>query len=330
MGGSMARQRILIVEDEAIVAKNLANGLGKLDYTIVATASSGEEAIRLTGEQGADLVLMDIGLRGDMDGIEAAELIRARFDVPVVYLTAYADDQTLQRAKITAPFGYVVKPFRVEEVHSSIQMALYKHEMETKLRASEERYRALFDQAFDAIVLASAQGLILDANLAACELLGYSHAEMVRLKASDLRLPGSQTRSALPIRSAPDDRGAMPYETVVRHRDGRLVPVELTITPLAAGGERLNLTIARDISERRQAEEERERLILELWDALAKVKTLSGLLPICASCKRIRDDAGYWTQVEVYIRDHTDVEFSHGICPECFTKLYPDFQREDE
>jgi DNA-binding response OmpR family regulator len=81
--------------------------------------------------------------------------------------------------------------------------------------------------------------------------------------------------------------------------------------------------------ERKRMEEERERLILELSDALAKVKTLSGLLPICASCKRIRDDAGYWTQVEVYIKDHADVEFSHGICPECFKRLYPDFCREE-
>jgi PAS domain S-box-containing protein len=326
----MASWRILIVEDEAIVARNLASDLGKLAYTIVATASAGEQAIQLAGETGPDLVLMDIDLRGEMDGIEAAERIHARFDIPVVYLTAYADDRTLQRAKVTEPFGYIVKPFSLDEVHSSIQMALYKHEMETRLRASEERYRALFDQAFDAIVLENADRQILDANQAACELYGYARPELLATKTTDLEAPEAQIRPALPIFADLDSAPDKPIETVVQHRDSRPIPVELTITPLTASGEKLYLTIARNISERKQAEKERERIILELQDALAKVKTLSGLLPICASCKRIRDDAGYWTQVEVYIRDHADVEFSHGICPECFKKLYPDFQREDE
>jgi PAS domain S-box-containing protein len=326
----MEKRRILIVEDEAIVAKNLANGLESLEYTIVAIASTGEKAIRLAGETGADLVLMDIGLRGEMDGIKAAEQIRAWFDTPVVYLTAYADEQTLQRAKVTAPFGYVVKPFRIEEVHSSIQMALYKHAMEARLRASEERYRALFDQAFDAIILETADKQILDANQAACELHGYSRQELLAMKTTDLEAPEARTRPSSSIRA---DRGSaleMPFEAVARHRDGRRTPVEMTITPLTASGEKLYLTIARNISERKQAEEERERLIVDLQEALGKVKILSGLLPICASCKRIRDDAGYWTQVEVYIRDHTDVQFSHGICPECAKKLYPDFYRGDE
>ena len=326
----MANWRILIVEDEAIVAKNLANGLRKLDYTIVATVSSAEEAIQLAGETDPDLVLMDIGLRGEVDGIEAADQIRAQFDIPVVYLTAYADDQTLQRAKVTAPFGYVVKPFRLEEVHSSIQMALYKHEMEARLRASEERYRALFDQAFDAIVLETADKQILDANQAACELHGYSRQALLAMKTTDLEAPEVRARPPLSVYGDPGSTLDMPFETVAQHRDGRRIPVEMTITPLAASGQRLYLTIARNISERRQAEEERERLILELWDALAKVKTLSGLLPICAACKKIRDNAGYWTQVEVYIRDHADVEFSHGICPECFEELYPGFHREDD
>jgi hypothetical protein len=84
-----------------------------------------------------------------------------------------------------------------------------------------------------------------------------------------------------------------------------------------------------DITERKRSEEEREKLIKELQEAVAKVKTLSGMLPICTSCKKIRDDKGYWNQIEVYIRDHSDTEFTHGICPECFKKLYPNEPLED-
>jgi hypothetical protein len=83
-----------------------------------------------------------------------------------------------------------------------------------------------------------------------------------------------------------------------------------------------------DITDRKQAEEERERLILELTDALSKVRTLSGLLPICASCKKIRNDKGYWEQIEMYIRNHSEAEFSHGLCPDCMEKLYPHFYKK--
>jgi len=84
----------------------------------------------------------------------------------------------------------------------------------------------------------------------------------------------------------------------------------------------------RDITDRKKAEEERERLILKLRDALSKVRTLSGMLPICASCKKIRNDKGYWEQIETYVRDHSEADFTHGICPDCAKKLYPEFHEK--
>src|SRR5512139_2167279 len=107
----MVGSKILVVEDERIVAKDISRRLEKLGYTVVATASSGAEAIRKAREIHPDLILMDVQLKGDMDGIDAAQQIRADADIPVIYLTAYADQNTLQRAKITEPFGYIVKPF---------------------------------------------------------------------------------------------------------------------------------------------------------------------------------------------------------------------------
>lgn len=128
--------KILVVEDEVIVAQDIAGRLKKLGYAVTATVSSGEEAIQKALENPPDLVLMDIVLKGDMDGVTAAEKIRANRYVPTVFLTAYADDQTLQRAKLTDPFGYIIKPFQQNDLRVAIEIALHRHEMETKMRES--------------------------------------------------------------------------------------------------------------------------------------------------------------------------------------------------
>ncbi|MEG4349578.1 response regulator [Microcoleus sp. LAD1_D3] len=128
--------QILVVEDEVIVAQDIAGRLKKLGYAVTATVSSGEEAIQKAIENPPDLVLMDIVLKGDMDGVTAAEKIRTNRNVPTVFLTAYADDQTLQRAKLTDPFGYIIKPFQQNDLRVAIEIALHRHEIETKMRES--------------------------------------------------------------------------------------------------------------------------------------------------------------------------------------------------
>jgi diguanylate cyclase (GGDEF)-like protein/PAS domain S-box-containing protein len=132
--------RILIVEDETIVALDLQKSLQMLGYEVVGIASSGEAAISKAVSTRPDLVLMDIILRGDMDGVQTAEEIHSQLNIPVVFLTACADETTLQRAKVTEPFGYMIKPFEDRELHSHIEIALYRHRMERRLRESEERY----------------------------------------------------------------------------------------------------------------------------------------------------------------------------------------------
>ena len=123
----MAEAKIMIVEDEVLFAKDLKDLLERLGYTVPALVSTGEEAIEKAGEMKPDLVLMDIVLKGGMDGIEAADLIRTRFKIPVVYLTAYADDETVQRAKITEPYGYVLKPLEERDLHVTLEIALYMY-----------------------------------------------------------------------------------------------------------------------------------------------------------------------------------------------------------
>jgi signal transduction histidine kinase len=128
--------KILVVEDEFIVAQDIAGRLKKLGYAVTATVASGEEALEKVAENPPDLVLMDIVLKGDMDGVTAAEKIRAKIDIPTVFLTAYADDKTMQRAKLTDPFGYIIKPFQQNDLRVAIEIALHRHEIETKMQAA--------------------------------------------------------------------------------------------------------------------------------------------------------------------------------------------------
>jgi PAS domain S-box-containing protein len=145
----MANTHILIVEDEGLVAQSIINMIEHMGYAVAGVATSAQEAIKQTRDAQPDLVLMDIGLPGELDGVAAAQEIRTRFDTPVVYLTAYGDAATLERAKITQPLGYVLKPFHIRELQGAIEMALYRHEMEKKLKASEARYRTISELTSD-------------------------------------------------------------------------------------------------------------------------------------------------------------------------------------
>ncbi len=145
------KTRILVVEDETIVALDLQNSLKILGYEVVGHASSGEEAIAKANAMHPDLVLMDIILKGEMDGVQAADTIRAQLNIPIIFLTACADERTLQRAKVTEAFGYLLKPFEERELHGHIEIALYKHTMEKRLRESEERYSLATQGANDGI-----------------------------------------------------------------------------------------------------------------------------------------------------------------------------------
>ncbi len=173
----MPKAQILIVEDESIVAKDVENMLRRIGYDVPAVVSSGEKAIEKTAQVSPDLVLMDIMLKGDMDGVEAAEQIRSRFYIPVVYVTAYADDGTLQRAKVTEPFGYIIKPFQERELHTTIEMALYRHKMERKLKESEQWLSTTLRSIGDAVIATDTEGCVTFMNLVAQALTGWSQEE---------------------------------------------------------------------------------------------------------------------------------------------------------
>ena len=176
----MSNANILVVEDEIIVAKNIQNRLEQLGYTVSAVISSGEDAIKKAEEIHPDLILMDIKLDGEMDGIEAAKHIHNHFDIPIIYLTAYADDATLQRAKVTEPYGYIVKPFEERELQSNISIALYKHKMENKLKESKKYLQHIINSASEIIISLDTNKRILMWNKAAEAITGYRQKEVIQ------------------------------------------------------------------------------------------------------------------------------------------------------
>jgi two-component system, response regulator PdtaR len=191
-------RRLIIVEDEALVAEDIGGHLRNIGCEVLAVIDNGEEAVRQAYALQPDLVLMDVQLKGAMDGTEAARQIRVSSGVPVIFLTSHSDAAVIRRAKETEPYGFILKPFSERELMVQIEMAVYRHRMET----------------------------------------------------------------------------------------------------------------------------ERAQLRRELEIAHENLRTLRGLLPLCSGCKKIREDDGYWSKLEDYFKEHANVEFTHGFCPECESKFY--------
>ena len=193
----MAKARILIVEDEAIIASVIAGALRKFEYDVIGILDNGKAAVDTTLKKKPDLLLMDIRLRGEMDGITAVELIQDHLDVPVIYLTAYADEPTLERAKKTKPYGYIPKPFQEIELKTTIEMALYKHDFEALLKVSEARFRSIFENSQDTIYIVDDTDKLVEMNPAGLSLFGYEREEVIGTKPDHLYIDTGERRAFL-------------------------------------------------------------------------------------------------------------------------------------
>lgn len=182
----MSEARIMVVEDERIVAEDIKESLQSMGYTVASVARSGKMAIKMVEENRPDLVLMDIVLKEKMDGIEAAKQIRSRFNIPVVYLTAYSDEKILERAKTTEPFGYVIKPFREKELQVNIEMALYKHKIENELKESKEWFFTTLKSIGDAVISVDLNGNVAFMNPTAQLLTGWNMEDAAGKKLNEI------------------------------------------------------------------------------------------------------------------------------------------------
>ena len=289
----MTDAHILVVEDRLIVAKDIELSLKKLGYTVPAIASSKEAAIQQTGELHPDLVLMDINLDKGMEGIEAAEQIRVHFDIPVVYLTAYADDETLQQARLTEPFGYLLKPFTERELCSTIEMALYKHRMdkqyrqqleqlverrtaelqasnehlqqeiierkhaENALRASETQYRLLADSVADGIVIVQDETLVF-VNEAFSSICHLPSKHLIGTDPLDLFIEHDKTMVRQWLGRMKTVVSEQSFQVQCRTTPGRQVWTEWAPTCIAWEGKPAILLTVRDITEQKRQEREME------------------------------------------------------------------------
>ena len=173
----MTATSILVVEDEKIIAKSIEKRLKGMGYAVAGLASSGEEAVQKAVEIRPDLILMDISLGSGMDGVEATDLIRRQVDVPVIYLTAYSDPDTLQRAKITEPFGYILKPYEDKDLQTAIEIGLHKHLMGRRLRENEQWLAATLASVGDGVIATDERGRVRFMNSLAERLTGWTQTD---------------------------------------------------------------------------------------------------------------------------------------------------------
>jgi PAS domain S-box-containing protein len=199
-------------------------------------------------------------------------------------------------------------------------------EAEERLTDKMDLRRLLIDQSRDGIVVLDQDGKVVEANRQFVRMLGYSPEEVPQLHVWDweTQLPKEQVMEM--IRTV--DHTGDHFETRHRRKDGTCYDVEISTNGIVSRGRKLIFCICRDISERKRLEREREKLIGELQVALGEIRALRGILPLCSYCKKIRDDKGFWEQVDVYLLKHSLADVSHGICPDCFKKYFPDLDED--
>jgi PAS domain S-box-containing protein len=293
--------RIMVVEDESITAMGLEKRLTKQGYNVVAVVASGEEAVRRAEETSPDLVLMDIMLEGEMDGVEAAGRIASRLDIPIIYLTAYADENTLLRAKITEPFAYLLKPFQERELLITIEMALYKHAMEKKLKRSEQWLAATLKCIGDALIATDASGSVAFMNPVAEELTGWKREDaMNRHVAEVCNIVDEKTRAAamggVMETIGGDGSAGIRNNAILIDKNGREMFIDETVSPIRNDDGVLTgvVLVFRDITERKRMEAvllESEKKLRDQSEELMESNTaLKVLLKQIENEKRIMEE----------------------------------------
>lgn len=248
IGTCMGEKSILIVEDEQIAAIDLRETLLSLGYSVTGIAKSGEQAVAMVDANVPDLILMDICLAGEMDGIEAARTILERHEVPVIFITAYADADLINKAKEVRPYGYIIKPYD----ERTRQLA----EAHEEIRRSEEKYRLLFEQGNDAIFVADAKTRrLVDCNRKAEDLTGWSRPELLSLSADDLHPEDIRKRTMEDFRAFREGQ-VTSIESEVITRTGKRVPVSINAAPVEIHGHLFLMGIFRDITWQKAVEQE--------------------------------------------------------------------------
>ena len=266
----MTKNKILIADDEMIIAQDLKTSLTHFGYEVPAVVSSGKEAIKSAENINPDLVMMDINLKGEVPGIEAAERIQTSFDIPIVFMTAFLDENMMQKAAATRPYGYLVKPFNERELLSTIQNAFFKKKMDNELKESERKYKKLFEQSNDAVFIHTFDGKILDVNNRACKMLDYSREKMLASLVTDFR-PDDAKEGAIDYLKLIREKGALRFESKFQRSDKSLIFVEISAS-IIDQEQGIIQGIVRNITNRKKVEQNQIKLIKDLENANRELK----------------------------------------------------------
>ena len=322
--------RVLLVEDSEadalLLIRELRHGGFEPNFEQVDNAADLDAALT---DPRWEVVICDYKLP-QFDGIQALSIFKRKsLDIPFIIVSGLIGEEVAVAMMKAGAHDYILKN-NLARLVPALTRELREAEERRELRRAERarsHLAALVESSDDAILSTTPEGVIMTWNHGAQKVFGYTASEAIG-HALWFLVP-SQYRQGLSnsLSRALRDEEVERLQTVSIRKDARIVDVSVTFSDIK--DPQGNLTgvsiIARDITERKRIEAEREKLLKELQDAMAQVKTLSGLLPICASCKKIRDDTGYWHQVEIYIKRHSRAEFTHGFCPECLKRLYPQF-----
>ncbi|MGB9836315.1 MAG: HD domain-containing phosphohydrolase, partial [Candidatus Saccharicenans sp.] len=275
----MRRARILIVEDENLVARDLYNMVRTMGYEVTDVVQNGEEVLRSIQKKRPDLALMDIILKGNLDGISVASVLWEEHGIPVVYITSFADDLTFERAKLTEPFGYLIKPFEERELELTIETALYKAKMQLLLKEKEQWLSTILRSIDDGIIAVNAENRVSFINPVAQKLTAWNEADALGQPLS-LVFNLKETKSE----NNPLDRRGI-QEGILVSRPGMEFPVEHTVAelPEELGLKAGKVIVFRDISARKKAEQE----LRESWERLRR--TLAGTIQAISATIEMRD-----------------------------------------
>ena len=316
---------ILLVDDDAddraLMQHELGKALPEALFREIGTLEELEEAIK-----GVDLVITDYQLKTG-NGLQVLRRAKeASQDLPVIMFTGTGSEEIAVEAMKSGLEDYVLKsPRHRGRLLSAVQLALRTRKQQQDLAEAETRFKNLFDTVPVGLFRCTPAGAILDANPALVAMLGFpDRGELMKASFPALHEKAeefSQWRDTL------ERHGSVGFiEARFRGHDGAVKWVQIHAKAIrdAVTREVFYEGSVEDIKAHKEAQEEREALIIQLQEALARVKTLTGLLPICASCKRIREENGNWNQIEIYIQNHSEAQFTHGFCPDCAIRLYPE------
>ena len=310
----MARYGVLVVDDDTVAAAAVVAQLDALGHGVIGGVTSGADALALCAKAQPDLALVAQRLGGDVSATHLASQLLRLGPVPSVFIVRDTSATALAALAEARPMGYLAEPFTPAELQLTIDIAM---QQATALQRAQEPDDRFFAITIDLLCFLDFNGYFRRLNPAWERTLGYSLAELMSKPFIEFVHPDDRERTLAQNRAVRSGGQALGFENRYRCKDGSYRWFRWNAAP--DSGQRVIYSVARDITEARQVEAERERLVSELQDALAEVRELREIVPICSFCKKVRDDENFWHHVETYLAAHTGAQISHGVCPSCLT-----------